>query len=413
MESIDYIALSIPVFFLLIGIELIISTVRKKKLYRFHDAITSISCGIGSEIMGVFVKSFFFLGYLYLYNNVRIFTMPNTGWSLALLFIGIDCAYYWWHRLSHQINFLWAVHIVHHQSEEYNLSTALRQAWFEHGTSWVFYLPLALIGFDPVMFLMFKSFDTLYQFWIHTKTVGKLGFYEWFMNTPSHHRVHHGKNPKYLDKNYAATFIIWDRMFGTFQVEEEEPVYGTTKTLKSFNPLWTNFHYWIDLFKTASQSSRFIDKIKIFIKPPGWFPSELGGFQAAPEVDRSIYQKYDTKTPKAVNLYIFFQFVTALLVASAFLFLASSFSPIQQIGVPAFVLFSILNFGAMFERKGWVILSEYIRFIFFMVVALLFYNSPHFTTILYGTFIFIAISIFWFTKQLGSFTIIKKMPQRH
>ncbi|MCH8318724.1 MAG: sterol desaturase family protein, partial [Bacteroidetes bacterium] len=123
MESTDYIALSIPVFFLLIGIELIISTFRKKKLYRFHDAITSISCGIGSEIMGVFVKSFFFLGFLYIYNNVRIFTMPNTGWSLALLFIGIDCAYYWWHRLSHQINFLWAVHIVHHQSEEYNLST--------------------------------------------------------------------------------------------------------------------------------------------------------------------------------------------------------------------------------------------------------------------------------------------------
>jgi len=403
MEGLDYIALSIPVFFFLIGVELLISVISKKKYYRLNDAIASISCGIGSEIMAVFVKSFLFLGYLYIYDNVRIFTMPNTFWSLALLFIGIDCAYYWFHRLSHEINLLWAVHIVHHQSEEYNLSTALRQAWFEPGTSWVFYLPLALIGFEPVMFLMFKSFDTLYQFWIHTKTVGKLGFYEWFMNTPSHHRVHHGRNPKYLDKNYAATFIIWDRMFGTFQVEEEEPIYGITKPLNSWNPIWTNFHYWIDLFKTAKQSSKFVDKIKVFIKPPGWFPTELGGFQSAPEIDRSTYKKYDIKIPKATGFYGLFQFIPALLVASSFLFLHDSFSNIQNIAIPALVLLSIMNCGAIFERKKWVISLEYFRFLFAVAVALLFYNSTHFAAILTGTIVFVAVSAIWFTKQLVIF----------
>ncbi|MBW8051821.1 MAG: sterol desaturase family protein [Cytophagales bacterium] len=410
MESTDYIALSIPVFFLLIGIELIISTFRKKKLYRFHDAITSISCGIGSEIMGAFLKTALFFGYLYIYDNLRIFTVPNAMWSWVLLFLGIDLCYYWFHRKSHVINILWAAHIVHHQSEDYNLSTALRQAWFQSSFSWVFYLPLALIGFEPIMFLTFSAFNTLYQFWIHTRAIGRLGFLEWFMNTPSHHRVHHGKNPKYLDKNYAAVFIIWDRMFGTFQAEEEEPVYGITKSLKSWNPIWTNFHYWVDLFKTAYRSNKLIDKINVFIKPPGWSPAELGGFQPAPEVDKVTYEKYETKIPVSTNFYVFFQFVPALLAASAFLFLQDSFSIMQYFAVPAFVLLSIMNCGAILEKKRWVIALEYMRFLFAVAVVLLFYNSPWFTIILYGTFIFIAISIFWFTKQLGSFTIIKKMP---
>ena len=403
MEGPDYIALAVPFFFLLIGIELLVNKLQHKDHYRLNDAITSISCGIGSELVGVFMKTGLFFGYLYIFNNIRVFSLPDTWWVWFLLFLGIDCAYYWFHRYSHEINFLWASHIVHHQSEEYNLTTALRQAWFQNWFSWVFYLPLAFIGFNPILFLTFSAFNTIYQFWIHTRIIGKMGFLEWFMNTPSHHRVHHGRNPKYLDKNYAATFIIWDRMFGTFQVEEEEPVYGITTPLNSWNPIWTNFHYWIDLFKIARQSSKFVDKIKVFIKPPGWAPIELGGFQSAPEIDRSTYKRYETKTPKATGFYGLFQFIPALLLGSAFLFLHDSFSNMQNIAIPALVLLSIMNCGAIFERKRWVISLEYFRFLFAVAVALLFYDSTHFTAILTGTIVLVAVSAVWFTKQLVIF----------
>ena len=153
-----------------------------------------------------------------------------------MLFLGVDCAYYWFHRIAHEYNAPWAGHVVHHSSEDYNLAVALRQGTFQGLFSWVFYLPLALLGFPPAWFAAMTSFDLLYQFWIHTRAIGKLGPLEWVLNTPSHHRVHHARNPKYLDKNYAGTLIIWDRMFGTFQAEEEEPVYGLTKPLEQLEP---------------------------------------------------------------------------------------------------------------------------------------------------------------------------------
>lgn len=171
--KVSYIALSIPVFFLLIGIELLVGYLKKEKLYRFNDALTNINLGTGQQIVGVMVKGFFFLGYLFLYDR-RLFDIPNTWWSWTLLFLGVDFFYYWFHRASHEINALWAAHIVHHQSEDYNLSVALRQSWFQGWFSWAFYLPLAVVGFDPIMFAAVNSFNTLYQFWIHTTTIKSL-----------------------------------------------------------------------------------------------------------------------------------------------------------------------------------------------------------------------------------------------
>ena len=196
--------------------------------------------------MGLFLKGLLFAGYQGTYgyatrtgiNLVDVHGYSAGGkWLAAIvLFLGVDCAYYWFHRIAHEYNAPWAGHVVHHSSEDYNLAVALRQGTFQGLFSWVFYLPLALVGFPPAWFAAMSSFDTLYQFWIHTRAIGKLGPLEWVLNTPSHHRVHHGRNPKYLDKNYAGTLIIWDRMFGTFQAEEEEPVYGLTKPLEQLEP---------------------------------------------------------------------------------------------------------------------------------------------------------------------------------
>ena len=403
MEAIPIVALSIPFFFLLIGIELLISLYQKKDYYRVCDALTSISCGIGAEVVGIFMKSILFFGYLYIYNNLRVYTMPDTFLTWAALFLGVDFFYYWFHRKSHEINALWAAHIVHHQSEDYNLSTALRQAWFQSSFSWVFYLPLAFAGFDPVLFLTISGINTVYQFWIHTKTVGKLGFLEWFMNTPSHHRVHHGKNPKYLDTNYAAVFIIWDRMFGTFRQEVEEPVYGITKSLHSWNPVWTNFHYWADLFNLAARTSRVTDKFKIFINRPGWQPTELGGFQSAPEVEKITYKKFDTKAKGDLVLYIFFQFVPILITASVFLFLSNTFSSLQKYSLAALIIFSVMNCGLLFEMRTWAAPLEFIRYIFILSALWLFNGSEKFIFLAVGTIVFVTVSGFWFFLKLKQF----------
>ncbi|HKC12517.1 MAG TPA: sterol desaturase family protein, partial [Vicinamibacteria bacterium] len=228
----NYIHLAIPVFFLLIGLELALARIVEKDYYRLTDSINDLSCGIIQQVLDVFLKTVLFAGYLYLFGHYRLFTLPARSlptWVAG--FLGVDLLYYWFHRWSHEMNAGWAAHIVHHQSEEYNLAVALRQGAFQGSFSWVFYLPLALLGLPPLVFLTVSSFNTLYQFWIHTRTIGRLGPLEWVLNTPSHHRVHHGRNPKYIDRNHGGTLIVWDRLFGTFQGEEEEPVYGITTPL--------------------------------------------------------------------------------------------------------------------------------------------------------------------------------------
>ena len=407
MEVPQIVALSIPGFFLLIGVEVLINYLQEKDYYKLNDALTSISCGIGSELFGIFSKTALFFGYLYIYENLKIYDMPDTIWSWVILFFGVDFFYYWFHRKSHEVNFIWAAHIVHHQSEEYNLSTALRQAWFQSSFSWVFYLPLAFVGFSPYAFLVVKGINLVYQFWIHTKLIGKMGFLELFMNTPSHHRVHHGKNPKYLDKNYAAVFIIWDRMFGTYMKEEEEPVFGITNTYKSWNPVWTNFHYWGELWEISKNSTRLVDKIKVFLKPPGWRPAELGGFKGAPEVDKETYEKYDVAVSNSLAAYSFIQFIPALGLAAVFLFLEKEFSAVQQMAITSLVIFSLLSSGAIFEKAKWITIGEYVRLLAIPCAALLFMETAGFSTIILVAGSWALLSLVWFSSQLKGFQTAK------
>lgn len=397
MEKISYITLAIPVFFILIGVELLVGILQKRKLYRLNDSVTNLNLGIGQQVVGVLMKGIFTAGYFWLYENYRfIEDIGNAAWVWVVLFMGVDFFYYWFHRLSHEINALWAAHIVHHQSEDYNLSVALRQSWFQGWFSWAFYLPLAIIGFDPIMFLTLSSFNTLYQFWIHTTTIGKMGPFEWIFNTPSHHRVHHGSNPKYIDKNHAGTLIIWDRMFGTFQEEEEEPVYGITTPLNSWNPIWANFHYWVDLYKSAKKTKKFSDKIKMFLKPPGWYPEDLGGFQAPKEVDKSAYVKYNADNTKRVDSYAFFQFVFTLLSATLILLVYKQMSSLQLVSSAAFIFICLLNLGALFERKSWVYLSEFFRLMLGIFVASLFSHLDYFYILLAVVGVYSVVSFIWF-----------------
>jgi alkylglycerol monooxygenase len=360
--SLNLIVLAIPVFFLLIVIELVWAWRAEKPFYRLNDAVNDLSCGILEQVAGVFLKTALFAGYLLIYERYRLLEIgTSSAAAWVLCWLGVDFFYYWFHRMSHEVNAGWAAHIVHHQSEEMNLAVALRQSVFQGAMSWMFYLPLALVGFPPAMFLLVSSLNTLYQFWIHTRAIGKLGPLEWVLNTPSHHRVHHGRNPKYIDRNHAGSLIVWDRMFGTFQAEEEEPVYGITKPLESLNPVWANFHYWAELARQARRATRPFDGLRVFWKAPGWRPEELGGFEPAPEVDAATYRKYDPPAPRALQVYVFAQFVAVNLIASAFLYRQATLSPSARLALAVSIVVSLVSLGGLLDGRSWAVRLEVLR----------------------------------------------------
>lgn len=268
----NLIAWSIPVFFVAIALEFVLARRRRREVYRFAAAISDVSCGVTQQLFNLLSAAAIFVMYLVVYEHrvVELDAKAATTWLLGM--VGVDFVYYWWHRASHECNLLWAAHVVHHQSEEYNLAVALRQALFTGFTGTVFALPLALLGLPPFVYLVCRSINTLYQFWIHTELIGTLGPAEAVINTPSHHRVHHAINEQYLDKNYAGILIVWDRMFGSFAREVERPVYGTTTPLRSFNPLWANFEYFREIGRRIGESTRWRDKLWAVFAHPKWRP---------------------------------------------------------------------------------------------------------------------------------------------
>ncbi|MBL4587645.1 MAG: sterol desaturase family protein, partial [Flavobacteriales bacterium] len=359
--------------------------------------LTNISLGVGSQIVGLLMKTVLGFGYYFLYKNYSVLNIENTVLTTFFLFLGVDFFYYWFHRASHEINFLWAAHIVHHQSEDYNLSVALRQSWIQGWFSWVFYLPLAVIGFEPTLFFTIAAFNTLYQFWIHTTTIKSLGPLEWIFNTPSHHRVHHGTNPKYIDRNHAGSLIIWDRMFGTFIKEAEAPTYGITTPLNSWNPVWANVHYWKDLWRISKQAKGF-DRILVFLKPPGWHPSYLGGFQAPQEIELSTYHKYDSDPLRQKHFYTFFVFMTLLSVSTAVLFLKEQIPTIPLAATCLYILATLSTFGGLMEKQSWIIPVEYGRILFGLIIVFLCWEMPDFEKMLQYVALFSLLNLLWFSR---------------
>ena len=276
---------AIPVFVALIIIEVVINAKKNLNLYKFKDSSANITMGLGSVVIGLLTKTFAFFVFLWIYQ-FRLFEIPNTRWMWGLLLLADDVTFYWYHRLAHQIRFFWAAHVQHHSSEHMNFSVALRQSWGEPFIKFLFYIWLPFIGFNPVYILIMQAISLVYQFFPHTKLVGKLGPIEWIFNTPSHHRVHHATQVQYLDKNHAGILIIWDRMFGTFQKEIEVPIYGITENINSFSPLKIASHEYISLWQDIRRAKKLSDKIKYLINPPGW--SHDGENRTSKELQRQL-----------------------------------------------------------------------------------------------------------------------------
>jgi len=384
--------LAIPVYIILIGIELCYQVYKKEVHYRIGDALTNISCGIAEQVTGLYFKLFSIFIYTISFDYLQLFDINKSWLSFVLLFIATDFCYYWAHRMSHQVNLFWNGHAVHHQSEDYNLSVALRQGAFQTFFTAPFFIPLAIIGFPPEFFLFVSAFVTLYQFWIHTENIEKMGWFETVFNTPSHHRVHHGIDPKYIDKNHAGVFIIWDKMFGTFQEEEEKPTYGVTIPLNSLNPVKAQIVPFKLMFSALEKGNGLVDKLRIMLNPPGWFPDYAGGFKKPSEIDKSKYFKFEVKADKMLNGYGLVQYIIALALTSLFLFFGATLSTIYvMVGITGIlVLISII--GALFEQKRWSFYAEIFRLMAMPIILYLF--IPNQLLVLGGAMGFSIVSLF-------------------
>lgn len=396
------VVIAIPMYFILMGIELLVLRFQKNPTYRLNDAITNINLGVVSQVSGVFLKVLSIGIYTFFFEKFGLFQIPNNVWTFFILFFLYDLCYYWAHRLSHEINLFWGGHVVHHSSEEYNLSVALRQSSTQTIWTFMFYLPLAVVGFDPVMLVLVSGINLLYQFWIHTEAIDRMGFLEKFMNTPSHHRVHHGRNPKYIDKNHGGTFIIFDKWFGTFQEEEERPTYGITTPVQSWNPVWVNISHYAIMKKELGMIPHLKDKVRYLFNKPGWLPEYLGGYRPVKDVGPD-YKKFDTTVPLALNYYVFFQYVVLMGLTAFFLFNLGKFDWMTKVGLSTLIVWSTVSFSGIFEQKRWYHVQEVLRVAVFILANwfVLKELAPENISIVFLS-IYAALSYFWLWFNYGT-----------
>ncbi|MGE0330349.1 MAG: lysoplasmalogenase family protein [Ramlibacter sp.] len=354
MSPSQIIVLATPVFFLLIAIEFAWGYKKARNTYRLNDAINSISLGMLSQISAVFTRLFRVGIYTAIHSTVAIwpdnaFWTTWYGWLLALVFY--DFCYYWLHRAGHESAVFWAAHVVHHQSQDYNLSTALRQTSSGALLGWVFYVPMAVAGVPPLVFGVVALVDLLYQFWVHTEHVPKLGWFDRWFCSPSNHRVHHAVNDRYLDRNYGGILIIWDRLFGSFKEEDEKCVYGTRKPLNSWDPLWSNTEVYWALLKDSWHARSWADKLRVWFKPPGWRPADVAQrFPSAP-FDMQRVERFHPPMSRAVMWFGAVQFIVLLQGVAAFLWFADGMPLAQSavwLGVLAASLWAI---GAVMQGR--------------------------------------------------------------
>ena len=360
----NYVLYAIPFFFVLIGLELLVDRWRGVSTYRLADSINSLSAGVLSQVSGLLTKGLGLLTYGFAVQHLALFELSaQQTWVWVLAFVLYDFCYYWNHRLGHERNVLWAAHSVHHQSEDYNLSTALRQTSSGFLFGWIFYLPLAVLGVPLLVFLTVAALNLLYQFWVHTRHVPKLGWYEWAFVTPSNHRAHHAQNAIYMDRNYGGVFILWDRLFGTFQEElDEEPViFGVTTPLASWNPLWANLQFYVQLWRDAARAASWWDKLRIWFMPTGWRPADVAAKYPLSKPELSQFVKFEVPLSGGQKVYAGVQFALYLVGGTYLLAISESLTLGLLIASWAWVAFGLYSLGVWLENRPWARLLEVLR----------------------------------------------------
>lgn len=397
----DPVIYSIPIFFTLIGVELAYDWYRVRKkfgesVYHLKDALNNIGCGVIDQITAVFTKVFTLGTYTLAFEWSRSFIsyeIPSNWLWFIVFFIVVDFFYYLAHRWSHAVNFMWLGHVVHHQSEDYNLSVALRQGAVQKLMTFWVYIPLAIVGFPPQWMLVTMGFNLLYQFWIHTELIDKMGWFELLFNTPSHHRVHHGKNPKYIDKNHAGVLILWDRMLGTFQAEEERPTYGITNPTLTFNSVWSHIQPFSRMSEGIKKMDGLSNKINYLIQSPGWTPKNQDAVVQEYSLDEP---KFDIALSQRKQIYILVQFVINMAIGAYYLNNLDLLNMVERISLLSHTILYLSTLGYMMDDGKSSVKWEVFRHLINLGISLLF--LLHYDNLFIAIFVFgyAMLSLIWF-----------------
>jgi alkylglycerol monooxygenase len=367
----NHMAWAIPLFLLFIGIEYWVARKKGWKYFTFSNSITNLNVGIAERLLDTFTVGIFYFVYDYLHRHFGLFNIRSSVLLWIALLICTDFIWYWYHRLAHEVNILWGAHVVHHQSEDFNYTVSARITVFQAFARMMFWSVLPVIGFPPAMIISVQLVHGLYPFFIHTRTIGKLGILEYILVTPSHHRVHHASNEKYLDKNYGDVLIIWDKLFGTFVPEEEEPEYGLTKPLNSHSFLWQHFHFLLEIGYAFRRASGWRQKWNVvFGKPDHIDP----GIRPVLE-ERFLFHDNTATATRRLHHYVLWQTAVIIAVLFFFLLLEKQTPVFIQVCVTVLILLTLVNSGAILEQRRWVFYLEYARLL--VVFIAVYYCWPY------------------------------------
>jgi sterol desaturase/sphingolipid hydroxylase (fatty acid hydroxylase superfamily) len=359
----NFYAILAPLVIGCIIVEFVYCLYKKNGFYEFQDSVSSLGTMVVTQVINVFYAYCAYHAYLYLHNNFAVYQIQEMNlWLYLLCFIGVDFFFYWYHRFGHTLNILWAFHMPHHSTEELNYAVGLRASWTTRLITFLYYWPLTLVGFHPSVIIEVVAINLVLQLLPHTRVIPKLGFLETFLNTPSHHRVHHGLNQQYLDKNYAGFFIIWDKLFGTFEEEKEEVFYGVTKQPKTWDPTYVNFQWITYLWDDCKKAPYWWDKIRLWFMPLGWRPR---GLEVKPRVKwtKDTLVKYRSTPLKGSYPYIMFHLVMALSLMGLTIYDQSPFTSIEKVIMGLILWAMATSWSALMESKTWALKFEMARLV--------------------------------------------------
>ena len=410
---------AVPIFMFLIALEALVAKKRGIRINRQADVITSLSSGLTKIIRDGVKYGFAIIGYSWLVNNLTVFHIENIWLAVIIAFLVQDFTGYCTHRLKHRVNILWNRHIIHHSSEDFNLACALRQSISNAiNFSTIFMIPAALLGVPVKIFIILGPIHFFFQFWYHTQLIGKMGLLEYFLVTPSHHRVHHAINPEYIDKNYGQILIIWDKLFGSFQSEinDVKPVYGTLKPVRTWNPVIINFKHLWQLLKDAWRAERYFDKLRIWFMPTGWRPSDVKEKFPLLEVTNPAKQlKYNTNNSGWLFAYSWTQLVITHFLLFHLLIIFSSHSNTMNYLYAVVLLLSVFSFTSMLDNSNFAFFAELLKaglvFALLSIQDLSWYGLQGIPVYLLITYIIFSLVLtFYFQRNEKDDSIVNTSP---
>lgn len=378
--QLNYLALAVPMFLFFIGWEYWYSKRNGKNFFQYAESVANLNVGIAERLLDVFTTGLFFLLFVYVHGHFAIFDIKAGPVTWVLLFLATDLVWYWYHRLAHETNAFWAVHVVHHQSEDFNYTVSARITVFQSAVRCMFWCVLPLIGFSPVMVSIFLLIHGLYPFFIHTQALGKWGWFEKVLVTPTHHGIHHASNPGYLDKNYGDVLIIWDKLFGTF-AEEKTGVkieYGLTKQLKSHSFLWQHFHFPLEIYLNFKHAKGFRAKWKVLFGKPGDLDPRYRTV-----LERKLLNVQPLQKPTlGIRQYVTAQTIFSLVLLFLVILFEHYFTGFQLFLLSSFIIISLVNSGAILDQKRWIFYLEFIRVVIVMAAIGVMYKNNWTLTVL-------------------------------